>query len=97
MRIGERPVPLTPEGAYRYADLVVDREHDRLICVREDHTADGEPKNTLVAVRLTAASNFWRKAAIFMQRREYPASGHTLPDTMAASEHAVGRDGTRYR
>ncbi|MEC8135562.1 MAG: S9 family peptidase, partial [Pseudomonadota bacterium] len=51
VRIGETPVPLTPEGAYRYADLVVDREHDRLICVREDHTADGEPENTLVAVR----------------------------------------------
>ncbi|MED6308273.1 MAG: S9 family peptidase, partial [Pseudomonadota bacterium] len=25
--IGDTPVPLTPEGAYRYADLVVDREH----------------------------------------------------------------------
>ena len=58
MQIGETPVPLTPEGAYRYADLVVDREHDRLICVREDHTADGEPENTLVAVGFDGSVEF---------------------------------------
>ncbi len=44
------PVPLTPPG-YRYADGVVDRAHNRLICVREDHTTPGqEPLNTLVAI-----------------------------------------------
>jgi dipeptidyl aminopeptidase/acylaminoacyl peptidase len=38
--------PLTPEGPYRYADIVVDAAHGRLIAVREDHrptlTATGE-------------------------------------------------------
>jgi dipeptidyl aminopeptidase/acylaminoacyl peptidase len=29
--------PLTPEGPYRYADIVVDPAHGRLIAVREDH------------------------------------------------------------
>ena len=95
VRIGETPVPLTPEGAYRYADLVVDREHDRLICVREDHTADGRRKY-LGRRGFDGSVEFWRKAEIFMRRRKYPAAGHTLPGS-AASEHAVGRDGTRYR
>lgn len=47
------PVPITPEGAWRYADGVVDRRHGRVICVREDHSVAGrECVNTLVAVDL---------------------------------------------
>ncbi|PPT10791.1 prolyl oligopeptidase family protein [Geitlerinema sp. FC II] len=48
--LGETPQPLTPEGAFRYADFVVDRPRDRLLCVREDHSGEGEPENTLVTV-----------------------------------------------
>ncbi|WP_017660033.1 S9 family peptidase [Baaleninema simplex] len=48
--LGETPQPLTPEGAFRYADFVVDRSRDRLLCVREDHSGEGEPENTLVTV-----------------------------------------------
>ena len=33
------PQPLTPEGAWRYADGIIDSWRKRLICVREDHTA----------------------------------------------------------
>jgi len=33
------PQPLTPEGAWRYADGVIDYRRKQLICVREDHTA----------------------------------------------------------
>jgi dipeptidyl aminopeptidase/acylaminoacyl peptidase len=48
---GESPSSITPDGAYRYADLVVDLRRDRLICVREDHTAsDREAVNTIVSV-----------------------------------------------
>jgi dipeptidyl aminopeptidase/acylaminoacyl peptidase len=37
-RVGSMTVePLTPEGPYRYADIVVDATHRRLIAVREDH------------------------------------------------------------
>ena len=47
------PEPLTPEGAYRYTDVSVDRARRRLVCVREDHSAPGrEPVNTLVSVAL---------------------------------------------
>lgn len=51
---GEAPAPLTPPG-YRYADGVVDRARNRIICVREDHTAPGhEAVNTLVAIDCAA-------------------------------------------
>ena len=43
------PAPLTPEGAWRYGDGVVDR-NNRWIGVREDHTAGGEPVNQIVAI-----------------------------------------------
>jgi dipeptidyl aminopeptidase/acylaminoacyl peptidase len=49
---GERPRPITPEGALRYADSVVDRRRGRLVCVREDHSAASEPANTLVGLDL---------------------------------------------
>jgi len=48
---GDRPRPLTPEGAWRYADGVLDHRLGRIICVREDHTASGqEPVNAIVSV-----------------------------------------------
>jgi dipeptidyl aminopeptidase/acylaminoacyl peptidase len=46
------PTAITPEGPWRYADLVLDIVRARLLCVREDHGADGEPANDLVAVAL---------------------------------------------
>ncbi len=49
--VGQDPQPITPEGAFRYADAVVDSRHQRLICVREDHsTSEREAVNTIVAV-----------------------------------------------
>jgi len=53
LEVGGEPHPITPEGAFRYADGVIDRRRGRLICVREDHTQGGqEPVNTLAAVDL---------------------------------------------
>ncbi len=50
---GGQPEPLTPEGAWFYADYTFDRQRHRLICVREDHTASGsEAINTLVSIPL---------------------------------------------
>lgn len=46
------PSPITPESDWRYADATMDRARDRLICIREDHTKEGEPENTIVAVSL---------------------------------------------
>jgi dipeptidyl aminopeptidase/acylaminoacyl peptidase len=43
--------------AMRYADLVFDQSRNRLICIREDHTAKGrEAANTIVAISLEDAN-----------------------------------------
>ncbi|RMG56553.1 MAG: S9 family peptidase, partial [Acidobacteria bacterium] len=48
-----RPRPLSSELGMRYADGVIDRRRNRMICVREDHTAgDREPVNALVSIDL---------------------------------------------
>jgi dipeptidyl aminopeptidase/acylaminoacyl peptidase len=44
------PVPITAPGGCFYANLIVDRRRGRLIGVREDHRASGEPVTTLVSV-----------------------------------------------
>ncbi|MEH2252892.1 S9 family peptidase [Nostoc sp.] len=44
---------ITPSAATRYADGIFDRQHNRIICVYEDHTdAANEAINTLVGVEL---------------------------------------------
>ena len=48
-RSEQAPVALTPEG-YRYADYELSKSGERLLCVREDHTAGGEPRNAIVAL-----------------------------------------------
>jgi dipeptidyl aminopeptidase/acylaminoacyl peptidase len=48
----EAPVPLTPAGPFRYADLRPDLGRRRFYGVREDHTGDGEPVNTIVSIPL---------------------------------------------
>ncbi len=49
---GLPPRPITPEAvALRYADLCADAQRGLLWCVREDHRAGGEPRNTLVALQ----------------------------------------------
>ncbi len=47
---GGDPQPITPETDMRYADGCFDSARNRIICVREDHTSDGEPVNAIVAV-----------------------------------------------
>jgi dipeptidyl aminopeptidase/acylaminoacyl peptidase len=55
---GGAPEAITPESAYRYADLIVDAARNRIICVREDHSnPDREAENSLVAISLGDGSN----------------------------------------
>ncbi len=53
---GERePQPITPEGKWRYADVAIDRDRSRLICVCEDHHLSGqEPIDSLVSLSLVS-------------------------------------------
>ncbi len=51
------PLPLTPANALRYADLVLDRARNSLICVCEDHTnEEAEAENLLVRIPLSGAT-----------------------------------------
>lgn len=50
------PQALTPAVNIRYADGIIDRQRGRMICVQEDHTAAGEPVNTLVSIDLEGGS-----------------------------------------
>jgi dipeptidyl aminopeptidase/acylaminoacyl peptidase len=65
---GAAPRPITPPGALRYADAVLDARRGRLICVGEDHGGGGQPVNMLLGVdvagarppqRLVAGSDFY--------------------------------------
>ena len=44
--------PITPEGEWRYGDLRIDAARGVAYAVREDHSGDGEPRNTLVRLDL---------------------------------------------
>ena len=51
--LNSEPQPLTQESLRRYANAVLDKRRDRLICVCEDYThSDHEPENSLVTVSL---------------------------------------------
>lgn len=48
---GSEPIAVTPENKLRYADMSLDRERKRIICVGEDHTKEGqEPDNMLLSI-----------------------------------------------
>ena len=54
IRAGEAPQPLTADRGMRHADIVIDAQRKRLICVREDHSAGhGEALTTIVGIGLS--------------------------------------------
>ncbi|GAA1072724.1 S9 family peptidase [Nocardiopsis composta] len=56
-RDSRTPVPLTPEpdapAALRYADPALSADGKRVVCVREEHGADGSVRRAIVAVPLS--------------------------------------------
>src|SRR5439155_7985104 len=54
---GQAPRPITAAAtsasALRYADGVIDRQRNRLICVHEDHTRPGQAVNSLASLDLS--------------------------------------------
>ena len=74
--------PLTPEKAWRFADLVVDRARNRLLAVREDHEAatlerHGECENALVAVDLDTG-----EVSALVEGADFYAAPRLSPDGM---------------
>ena len=68
------PVPITPEGPWRYADLRPDLARRRLYAVREEH-GDGEPANTIVAIPLDGG-----ESQVLVQGSDFVASPRLSPD-----------------
>ncbi|HEY6014458.1 MAG TPA: prolyl oligopeptidase family serine peptidase, partial [Candidatus Limnocylindrales bacterium] len=76
---GEAPVPITPDGPWRFADLRVDPLRLRVLAVREDHSGPGQAKAAVVAIPLNGTAS-----------PEVLVSG---PDFLAAPR--LSPDGTR--
>jgi dipeptidyl aminopeptidase/acylaminoacyl peptidase len=67
---------ITAPGPRRYADGIVDRKRGRLVCICEDHSASGEPSNTLVALDLKRLD----EAQVLASGNDFYASPCLSPD-----------------
>ncbi len=73
------PEPMTPVAELRYADAVVDRQRERLICVCEDHTqAEREAVNMLVSLPLDANSHEGMR--VLVSGNDFYSSPRLSPD-----------------
>ncbi len=71
------PQPITPAGAFRYADGVIDLRRRAWIGVREDHTAAGqEPRNTIVRIPLDSPD----AAQVLASGHDFYSSPRLSPD-----------------
>jgi dipeptidyl aminopeptidase/acylaminoacyl peptidase len=70
------PQPITPEGAYRYADLRFDQRRRRFLAIREDHAAEGDPTASIVAVPLDGE----RQPQVLYQGPDFIAAPRLSPD-----------------
>ncbi len=70
------PIPITPDGPWRYADLRFDAGRRRFIAVREDHAAAGYPEATIVAVPLDGDS----PPTVLVQGPDFLAAPRVSPD-----------------
>ncbi|MBK7600909.1 MAG: S9 family peptidase [Acidobacteria bacterium] len=78
---GEEPVPVTLEGDFRYADGVIDDRHNRIICVREDHSNHSlnpavEAVNTIAGISLDGSG----EVRILAEGRDFYSSPRLSPD-----------------
>jgi len=74
---GSTPQPIASMEQMRYADYIIDHRHNRMICVREDHTlSDLEPTNTLVGVSLDGSG----KNQVLVSGNDFYSSPRLSPD-----------------
>jgi dipeptidyl aminopeptidase/acylaminoacyl peptidase len=74
-RPGVEPQPLTQAENMRYADAVVDGTRHRLVCVREDHSQQGEAQNTISAVDLASGEE-----TVLVQGADFYSAPRVSPD-----------------
>ncbi|MBI5963373.1 MAG: S9 family peptidase [Chloroflexi bacterium] len=72
---GGQPEVLTPTDGYYYADLILDKNLNRIICIREDHTGGGEAVNTIVSISLSGDDE-----RILVQSNNFYSSVRLSPD-----------------
>ncbi|MEZ2240943.1 prolyl oligopeptidase family serine peptidase [Microcoleus sp.] len=75
-KLDSQPLALTPVVNCRYADAIVDKQRNRLICVREDHTRESEVVNTIVSINLDNGEDI----QILTQGEDFYASPRLSPD-----------------
>ncbi len=74
---GGTPEPITPPGDKRCADMVVDAQRGRIICVYEDHdTGSDEPVNMLVSIPADGSSG----ATVLVSGADFYSSPRLSPD-----------------
>jgi hypothetical protein len=73
---GQPPVAITPSGDFRYADFAWDAPRRRIVCVREDHAAGGEPRNCLIAHDPDGHD----PATVLLSGRDFYAAPRLSPD-----------------
>jgi dipeptidyl aminopeptidase/acylaminoacyl peptidase len=73
---GGEPEAITPEADMRYADGVLDQRRGRIICVREDHTGEGEAVNTLVGISLEGGDS----GAVLLSGNDFYSTPRISPD-----------------
>ena len=67
---------ITPDENLRYTDVSLDRMHDRLICVREDHRRDGEAINTISAIPLAGGGD----GSVLVEGADFYSNPRLSPD-----------------
>jgi dipeptidyl aminopeptidase/acylaminoacyl peptidase len=76
------PPPLARGREWRFADGVIDHRRNRWIGVREDHTVEGEPVNSVVAVdlRVAQAAQGSDPGQVLLEGHDFFCSPRLSPD-----------------
>ena len=77
---GQEPSPITPQGDIRHADFAVDLARSRLVCVQENHSGDGEPVNSVVAVPMDPCDGVMAKPEVLVSGSDFYSSPRLSPD-----------------
>jgi len=76
-RVDGAPEPITAAAPMRYADGFIDANRKTLVCVREDHSGNGEPVNTITSIDI---GNDVGATRILVQGNDFYSSPKQSPD-----------------